>query len=98
MQAMIAAFEQAAGTGSARSYTQVALKTILKQFRCLKSTISAEMKGLSKRLGEEGGSELSRLRFVDREQVGNPWRSQRGLPERAVLQLRAWLFQHFLHP
>ncbi|XP_062227843.1 homeobox protein BEL1 homolog [Phragmites australis] len=28
----------------------------------------------------------------------NPWRPQRGLPERAVAVLRAWLFEHFLHP
>ncbi|WVZ82945.1 hypothetical protein U9M48_030145 [Paspalum notatum var. saurae] len=27
-----------------------------------------------------------------------PWRPQRGLPERAVAILRAWLFEHFLHP
>uniref|UniRef100_J3MAL5 Homeobox domain-containing protein n=1 Tax=Oryza brachyantha TaxID=4533 RepID=J3MAL5_ORYBR len=27
-----------------------------------------------------------------------PWRPQRGLPERAVALLRAWLFDHFLHP
>ncbi|KAM7256323.1 hypothetical protein ACFE04_012064 [Oxalis oulophora] len=26
------------------------------------------------------------------------WRSQRGLPERSVAVLRAWLFEHFLHP
>uniref|UniRef100_A0ACD5WRP2 Uncharacterized protein n=1 Tax=Avena sativa TaxID=4498 RepID=A0ACD5WRP2_AVESA len=28
----------------------------------------------------------------------HPWRPQRGLPERAVTILRAWLFEHFLHP
>lgn len=28
----------------------------------------------------------------------NAWRPQRGLPERAVSILRAWLFDHFLHP
>ncbi|PWA96341.1 TALE protein [Artemisia annua] len=27
-----------------------------------------------------------------------PWRPQRGLPERSVSILRAWLFEHFLHP
>ncbi|KAI3812915.1 hypothetical protein L1987_17628 [Smallanthus sonchifolius] len=27
-----------------------------------------------------------------------PWRSQRGLPERSVSVLRAWLFEHFLNP
>ncbi|KAE8686004.1 BEL1-like homeodomain protein 4 [Hibiscus syriacus] len=26
------------------------------------------------------------------------WRPQRGLPERSVYILRAWLFEHFLHP
>lgn len=26
------------------------------------------------------------------------WKPQRGLPERAVAVLRAWLFDHFLHP
>ncbi|XP_074558893.1 homeobox protein BEL1 homolog [Curcuma longa] len=28
----------------------------------------------------------------------HPWRPQRGLPERSVAVLRAWLFEHFLHP
>nr|DAD47273.1 TPA_asm: hypothetical protein HUJ06_017210 [Nelumbo nucifera] len=27
----------------------------------------------------------------------HPWRPQRGLPERSVSLLRAWLFEHFLH-
>ncbi|MBA0774380.1 hypothetical protein Gotri_009597 [Gossypium trilobum] len=55
--------------------------------------------------------EGSRLRYVDNQirqqralqQLGmiqhhNAWRPQRGLPERAVCVLRAWLFEHFLHP
>ncbi|KAJ8533830.1 hypothetical protein K7X08_007154 [Anisodus acutangulus] len=33
--------------------------------------------------------------FVEHQPV---WRPQRGLPERAVTVLRAWLFDHFLHP
>ncbi|RWW37507.1 hypothetical protein BHE74_00057358 [Ensete ventricosum] len=28
----------------------------------------------------------------------HPWRPQRGLPDRSVSVLRAWLFEHFLHP
>ncbi|OIW11099.1 hypothetical protein TanjilG_22906 [Lupinus angustifolius] len=28
----------------------------------------------------------------------HPWRPQRGLPQRSVSLLRAWLFEHFLHP
>ncbi|PPD73211.1 hypothetical protein GOBAR_DD29867 [Gossypium barbadense] len=55
--------------------------------------------------------EGSRLRYVDNQirqqralqQLGMiqhhiAWRPQRGLPERAVCVLRAWLFEHFLHP
>lgn len=58
-------------------------------------------------------SESTRLRFeqnfskVKTGGFGGPgymgqqnhiWRPQRGLPERAVSILRAWLFDHFLHP
>uniref|UniRef100_A0A7C9DHS5 POX domain-containing protein n=2 Tax=Opuntia streptacantha TaxID=393608 RepID=A0A7C9DHS5_OPUST len=120
MQLVVSSFEQAAGIGSAKSYTSLALQTISRQFRCLKDAIVSQIKATSKSLGEEdtinGGSKLegggvgSRLRFVDHQlrqqralqQLGmmqhNAWRPQRGLPERAVSVLRAWLFEHFLHP
>eukprot|EP00250_Pteridium_aquilinum_P019925 c24627_g1_i1 orf=21-2876(-) len=55
--------------------------------------------------------ETPRLRIVDQrlrhqrslQQIGmlpqqQAWRPQRGLPERSVSVLRAWLFEHFLHP
>lgn len=54
--------------------------------------------------------ETPRLKLVDQtlrqqrpfQQMGmmesHPWRPQRGLPERSVCVLRAWLFEHFLHP
>ncbi|CAN8316562.1 unnamed protein product [Cochlearia groenlandica] len=120
MQMVISSFEQAAGIGSAKSYTSLALKTISRQFRCLKEAISGQIKAANKSLGEEDSSvsgvgrfEGSRLKFVDHhlrqqralQQLGmiqhpnnNAWRPQRGLPERAVSVLRAWLFEHFLHP
>ncbi|XP_062201830.1 BEL1-like homeodomain protein 7 [Phragmites australis] len=53
---------------------------------------------------------LTRLRYIDQhlrqqrafQQYGmipqNAWRPQRGLPENSVTILRAWLFEHFLHP
>ncbi|WOK92496.1 BEL1-like homeodomain protein 7 isoform X1 [Canna indica] len=53
---------------------------------------------------------LSRLRYIDQQlrqqrtmqQFGmmqqHAWRPQRGLPESSVSVLRAWLFEHFLHP
>lgn len=125
MQIVITSFEQVAGFGSAKTYTALALKTISKQFRCLKDAIQAQIRAASKSLGEEetggGGSgpgssggnkiEGSRLKYIDHQirqqralqQLGmiqnhNAWRPQRGLPERSVSVLRAWLFEHFLHP
>lgn len=56
------------------------------------------------------GVGISRLRYVDQQlrqqralqQLGmmqqHAWRPQRGLPETSVSVLRAWLFEHFLHP
>lgn len=56
------------------------------------------------------GVGISRLRYVDQQlrqqralqQLGmmqqHTWRPQRGLPESSVTILRAWLFEHFLHP
>ncbi|XP_022731550.1 BEL1-like homeodomain protein 1 [Durio zibethinus] len=114
MQIVVSSFEQVAGFGAAKSYTALALKTISKQFRCLKDAISGQIKATSKSLGEDDclGAKVegSRLRYVDHQlrqqralqQLGmiqhNAWRPQRGLPERAVSVLRAWLFEHFLHP
>ncbi|KAF9619228.1 hypothetical protein IFM89_005782 [Coptis chinensis] len=60
--------------------------------------------------GNNKGGGISRLRFVDQQlrqqralqQLGmmqqHAWRPQRGLPESSVSILRAWLFEHFLHP
>ncbi|GMP88893.1 hypothetical protein CsSME_00040712 [Camellia sinensis var. sinensis] len=42
---------------------------------------------------KSGGGNLS---FFEAQQ--HIWRPQRGLPERSVAVLRAWLFEHFLHP
>ncbi|MBA0704169.1 hypothetical protein Golax_016442 [Gossypium laxum] len=116
MQIVVSSLEKAAGFGAAKSYTGLASRTISKQFRCLKDSISDQIKATSKSLGEDDclGVKLegSRLRYVDYQlrqqralqQMGmiqhnnNVWRPQRGLPERAVSVLRAWLFEHFLHP
>ncbi|CAN8257386.1 unnamed protein product [Cochlearia groenlandica] len=51
-----------------------------------------------------GGSDSSRGLCSPGQRHGFPdhhapvWRPHRGLPERAVTVLRAWLFDHFLHP
>lgn len=60
--------------------------------------------------GNVKGVGITRLRFVDQQlrqqralqHLGmmqqHAWRPQRGLPESSVSILRAWLFEHFLHP
>ncbi|KAG0484847.1 hypothetical protein HPP92_008926 [Vanilla planifolia] len=71
--------------------------------RAMGETDAAATPGLTR-------GETPRLRLLDqrlRQQKAvhhaglaesHPWRPQRGLPERSVSVLRAWLFEHFLHP
>lgn len=74
--------------------------------------IRATRKNLGEQDGSnsKGTGGISRLRYVDQQlrqqralqQMGmiqqHAWRPQRGLPESSVSILRAWLFEHFLHP
>ncbi|CAL9115728.1 unnamed protein product [Musa textilis] len=73
--------------------------------------IRATRKSLGEAEDLSGSSSgLSRLRYIDQQlrqqrtlhQYGlmqqHSWRPQRGLPESSVSILRAWLFEHFLHP
>ncbi|KAE8695183.1 BEL1-like homeodomain protein 4 [Hibiscus syriacus] len=73
---------------------------------------SCEMLGDKDGAGSSGitKGETPRLRMLEQSlrqqrafhQMGmmeqEAWRPQRGLPERSVNILRAWLFEHFLHP
>ncbi|MCO5587156.1 hypothetical protein L7F22_041103 [Adiantum nelumboides] len=112
MEAVVNTFESAAGLGAAKTYTALALQTISKHFRGLRDAIGSQIRAASRTLGEDDSSSLGlgRLRYVDQQlrqqralqQLGmmqqHAWRPQRGLPERSVSVLRAWLFEHFLHP
>ncbi|KAJ9132825.1 hypothetical protein P3X46_033655 [Hevea brasiliensis] len=74
--------------------------------------IQATRKSLGEQETSENdkGIGITRLRYVDQQlrqqralqQLGmmqqHAWRPQRGLPESSVSILRAWLFEHFLHP
>ncbi|KAL8152369.1 hypothetical protein V2J09_010129 [Rumex salicifolius] len=106
--------EEVGGPNSARTYTSLALKTISNQFRSLRVAITGQIRATNRALGEAegegGGGGSLRLKMLDHQmrqqralhQLGmiqnNAWRPQRGLPEKAVSVLRAWLFEHFLHP
>ncbi|KAH9606044.1 hypothetical protein KSS87_006681 [Heliosperma pusillum] len=112
MQIMVSSFDMIAGGGAAKPYTALALKTISRHFRCLRDAITEQIQATRKALGEPDngtGGVIPRLRYVDQklrqqralQQFGmmrHAWRPQRGLPETAVTILRAWLFEHFLHP
>ncbi|GFP95149.1 bel1-like homeodomain protein 6 [Phtheirospermum japonicum] len=112
MQALVSSLDTVAGPGASLPYTSLALRTISRQFRSLRDAIKKHILSTQKSLGEQDVNShgvLSRLRYVDQQlrqqksiqQFGvmrQPWRPQRGLPENAVSVLRAWLFEHFLHP
>ncbi|XP_028765977.1 BEL1-like homeodomain protein 7 [Neltuma alba] len=107
MQMVVSSFDMVAGCGAAEPYTALALRTISRHFRCLRDAISGQIQVTQRSLGEQEG--IPRLRYVDQQlrqqkalqQLGvmrQAWRPQRGLPESSVSILRAWLFEHFLHP
>uniref|UniRef100_A0A2P2M123 Homeobox domain-containing protein n=1 Tax=Rhizophora mucronata TaxID=61149 RepID=A0A2P2M123_RHIMU len=115
MQIVVSSFNVIAGYGAAKPYTELALQTISRHFRCLRDAINGQIQAMRKSLGEQETSEnskgvgITRLRYVDQhlrqqralQQLGmtqHAWRPQRGLPESSVTILRAWLFEHFLHP
>ncbi|TXG58699.1 hypothetical protein EZV62_016528 [Acer yangbiense] len=113
MQAVVASFEYVAGLGNAAPFANLALKTMSKHFKCLKNAITDQLqftnnnktqvqmnhgKDEAPRFGNADRSLFRPVQnsgFLERQPV---WRPQRGLPERAVTVLRAWLFEHFLHP
>ncbi|KAK8652964.1 hypothetical protein V6N13_126985 [Hibiscus sabdariffa] len=118
MQAVVNSFDLVMGYGAAVPYTALAQKAMSRHFRCLKDSISRQLKHSCELLGEKDGAgpssitkgETPRLRMLEQSlrqqrafhQMGmmehEAWRPQRGLPERSVNILRAWLFEHFLHP
>ncbi|XP_078436593.1 BEL1-like homeodomain protein 2 [Wolffia australiana] len=112
MKGVISSYETVMGQGAAWPYTSLARKAMSRHFRALKDAVLAQMRATCRAMGEkEGGvlkGETPRLRLLEqslwrqRSLSGGleqeSWRPQRGLPDRAVKVLRAWLFEHFLHP
>ncbi|XP_051137666.1 homeobox protein BEL1 homolog [Andrographis paniculata] len=83
---------------------------ILRQVKATKQVIEEKNTTVNAAGGYTMKGETPRLKLLDqklRQQKAlqqmslmetHPWRPQRGLPERSVSALRAWLFEHFLHP
>ncbi|TMW97376.1 hypothetical protein EJD97_005657 [Solanum chilense] len=88
-----------------------ALRTISSLYKNLRERISNYILAMGEHFNKGGGGErgveksfetsfiqkqwaLQQLKRKDHQL----WRPQRGLPERSVSVLRAWMFQNFLHP
>ncbi|KAL7117375.1 hypothetical protein ACP275_03G068200 [Erythranthe tilingii] len=78
---------------------------IVSQIRATKQKIEKDMPKISSRLAQLSLlDQESRSNRVSLQQIGimhssrQAWRPIRGLPETSVTILRAWLFEHFLHP
>ncbi|PIA37303.1 hypothetical protein AQUCO_03000120v1 [Aquilegia coerulea] len=77
------------------------------QLRQISKALGEDLLSPSSGTSSRGDVDIPRFRCNDRnltkqnasfEHQQPIWRPQRGLPERAVSVLRAWLFEHFLHP
>ncbi|KAL9673377.1 hypothetical protein QQ045_029633 [Rhodiola kirilowii] len=114
MQEVVSSFEMIAGAGSARCYTGLALQAMSKHFFSLSDAILSQINLTKARIYKDsssgGGPQLSlfdqdgKHNRLTLQQIGllhgqrQAWRPIRGLPESSVVILRAWLFEHFLHP
>ncbi|KAK7256806.1 hypothetical protein RIF29_30306 [Crotalaria pallida] len=114
MQAVVTSFEYVAGLGNAAPYASLAINAMSKHFRCLKNAITDQLQFINKTQVQVSNNRKDESpRFRNNNDRGGPysqrpngflehqqpvWRPQRGLPERAVSVLRAWLYDHFLHP
>ncbi|KAI4994532.1 hypothetical protein ZWY2020_034173 [Hordeum vulgare] len=97
MASVSSSFEAVASAGSARTYTALALRTISRQFRCLRDAIASQVRAASRALGEDcdadglggglgGGRGVgSRLRYIDHQ-----LRQQRALQQLGMMQSSAW--------
>ncbi|KAL3640914.1 hypothetical protein CASFOL_015882 [Castilleja foliolosa] len=78
---------------------------IVSQIRATKQKIERDMPKISSRLSHLSlFDQDGRQNRISLQQIGimhnsrQAWRPIRGLPETSVTILRAWLFEHFLHP
>ncbi|XP_047969351.1 homeobox protein ATH1-like isoform X1 [Salvia hispanica] len=90
-------------------HARFALPTVSAMYRDLRGRISSHILAMGAARHDEGETREDRsfeASFVEKQwaiqQIKKRdhqlWRPQRGLPERSVSVLRAWMFQNFLHP
>ncbi|PKU67063.1 homeobox protein ATH1 [Dendrobium catenatum] len=108
IQNAVSAFHSATATGC-HLPAQFALSTISSFYRAIRKKITGQIASFSQESSFEFMKEKERsfeTSFIQRQwalqqlkRTDQPsWRPQRGLPEKSVSVLRAWMFQNFLHP
>lgn len=108
IQNVITTFHDATNSSSPQVLARFALHTVSSAFKNLEKRITSQIllasQESSRRCtrGKEKDFESSFIQKQWALQLGRKdqqsWRPQRGLPERSVSVLRAWMFQNFLHP
>ncbi|KAF5958175.1 hypothetical protein HYC85_005400 [Camellia sinensis] len=108
MQMVVNSFDLVMGYGAAMPYTALAQKAMSRHFRCLKDAIAAQLKHSCELLGRQrrghfrsdkrrdSAAETARAKpETAKRKLGGP---KEACLNRSVNILRAWLFEHFLHP
>uniref|UniRef100_A0A0A9C0D5 Homeobox domain-containing protein n=1 Tax=Arundo donax TaxID=35708 RepID=A0A0A9C0D5_ARUDO len=107
IQTVVSSFESVPGLSSATPYASLILKAVSRKFGCLRMVISRQIHYISKLLGEEllllpgsiSGDKVMTITVHNQKAQGPVvWKLHRGHSEHAVSVLRAWLFDHFIHP
>lgn len=103
---VVSAFHAATDTDLS-IHARFALKTISMFYKNLRERISTYCLAMTANFNPESPSE-SETSFDEmqkqlalqhmKKKEHQIWRPQRGLPEKSVSVLRAWMFQNFLHP
>ncbi|GMG99103.1 hypothetical protein Nepgr_000943 [Nepenthes gracilis] len=106
---VISAFHAATELDHPQSHSRFALETISFLYKNLRERISSHI--LRMGMHADNGSAKEKERSFEKSFIQKQWalqqlrrkdqqlwRPQRGLPERSVSVLRAWMFQNFLHP
>lgn len=87
-------------------HARFALQTISSLYKNLRERISSYILMMGENFNKGGVEKSFETSFIQKQWALQQlkrkdhqlWRPQRGLPERSVSVLRAWMFQNFLHP
>ncbi|KAJ6813685.1 homeobox protein ATH1-like isoform X2 [Iris pallida] len=107
IQNVVAVFHDVASLGTRKMHARFALHTVSAVYKNLREQITRHMSSQECREKYTEEKQKDFESFFSKEQWAlqqlgrkdqQSWRPQRGLPERSVSVLRAWMFQNFLHP